>query len=108
MSTNVYPELSQKMAFKIGGENRPDWLMNRYWKRFSEDMKIKSSLVFRTIENVIGNVQKEIAPVKEEIEKLPLSESERTFLDKLTRHIEKSATRAKRLQIVTKGSISNP
>jgi serine/threonine-protein kinase HipA len=106
MSTNVYPELSRKMAFKIGGENRPDWLMNRHWKRFSEEMEIKSSLVFRTIGTVIGNVQKEIPSVKKEIEGLSISESERTFLDKLTRHIEKSATRAHLLQINPEGSIS--
>ncbi len=106
MSTDLYPELSQKMAFRIGGENRPDWLMNRHWHRFSEDMKIKNSLVFRTIENVIGNVLKEIPSVKEEIEKLALSESERSFLDKLTRHIEKSAIRSRRLQSSSQGSIS--
>ncbi|OOH73977.1 type II toxin-antitoxin system HipA family toxin [Leptospirillum ferriphilum] len=99
MSTNVYPALSRKMAFKIGGENRPDWLMNRHWKRFSEEMEIKSSLVFRTIENVIGKIQKEIPSVKEGLEKLALSDSEKTFLDQLAHHIEKSATRAHRLQI---------
>lgn len=101
MSTNVYPELSRKMSFKIGGENRPDWLMHRHWKRFSEEMEIKSSLVFRTVETVIKNVQKEIPSVKEGIEELSLSTSERTFLDKLTRHIEKSATKANHLQLTS-------
>ena len=93
MSTNLYQELSWKMAFKIGGENRPDWLMHRHWKTFSDEMEIKSSLVFRTVNAVIRNVIKEIPSVKEKLEELSLSESERTFLDKLARHIEKSATR---------------
>ena len=98
MSTNVYPDLSRKMAFKIGGENRPDWLMKRHWQRFVDEMDIKSSLVFRTVEGVIKNVLGEIPSVKEEIEKLTLSESERIFLEKLTRHVGKSAERALRLQ----------
>jgi len=106
MSTTIYPELSRKMAFRIGGENRPEWLMSRHWKRFADEMEIKSPLVFRTIENIIGKVQKELPSVKLEIENLALSESERTFLDKLTRHIEKSATMANRLQIATKGRTS--
>jgi serine/threonine-protein kinase HipA len=101
MSTNVYSGLSRKMAFRIGGENRPDWLMKSHWQRFSEEMGIKSSLVFRTVETVIERVIAEIPSVKEEIEVLSLSESERLFLDKLTRHIEKSATRAHHLQVNT-------
>ncbi len=99
MSTNVYPELSHKMAFKIGGENRPDRLMYRHWKRFSDEMGIKSSLVFRTVETVIRTVRKEIPSVKEELEALALSEPERAFLDKLTRHIGKSATQSDLLQL---------
>ena len=98
MSTNLYSGLSRKMAFKIGGENRPDWLMNRHWQRFADEMEIKSSLVFRTVESVIKNVLGEISSVKEEIEKQSLPESGRTFLDKLASHIRKSAERALRLQ----------
>jgi len=99
MSTNVYSGLSRKMAFKIGGENRPDWLMGRHWKRFANEMEIKSSLVFRTVESVIKSVLMEVPSVKEEIEKQAISESERAFLDQLTRHIGKSAERALRFQI---------
>ena len=101
MSTNVYPELSRKMAFGIGGENRPDWLMYRHWERFSDETGIKSSLVFRTVETVLKNVIKEIPASKEEIQKLALSESERTFLDKLTHHIEKIATRSIHLSLTS-------
>lgn len=99
MSTNIYPDLSRKMAFRIGGENRPDWLTNRHWKRFAEEMNIKSSLVCRTVESVIEKVRKEIPSVKEEIETLPLSKSEKSFLDQLVSHIEKNSTRAHRLQV---------
>ena len=106
MSTSIYPDLSRKMAFKIGGENRPDWLTNRHWKKFSEEMGIKSSLVFRTVENVIRNMKKEISSVTEELTALSLSESERTFLDKLARHIEKSTERALELKTNPEGNES--
>jgi serine/threonine-protein kinase HipA len=72
--------------------------MNRHWQRFADEMEIKSSLVFRTVESVIKNVLGEISSVKEEIEKQSLPESGRTFLDKLASHIRKSAERALRLQ----------
>ena len=40
LSTSVYPELSEKLAMKIGGENRPDWLKMRHWKRLTETFEI--------------------------------------------------------------------
>lgn len=36
MSTMVYPELSGKLAMKVGGENRPAWIMRRHWKRLAD------------------------------------------------------------------------
>lgn len=40
MCTNIYKDLSQKLAMKIGGENRPEWIMERHWNRFAEEIKI--------------------------------------------------------------------
>jgi len=45
MSTAIYPNLAQKMAMKIGGEDRPDWIIARRWEQFSEDTGIKFKLV---------------------------------------------------------------
>ena len=73
--------------------------MYRHWERFSNEMGIKSSLVFRTVKTVIRTVRKEIPSGKEELEALALSEPERAFLDKLTRHIGKSATQSDLLQL---------
>jgi serine/threonine-protein kinase HipA len=45
MSTAIYPNLAQKMAMKIGGEDRPDWIIARRWEQFAEDIGIKFKLV---------------------------------------------------------------
>jgi serine/threonine-protein kinase HipA len=45
MSTAIYPNLAQKMAMKIGGEGRPDWIIARRWEQFAEDIGIKFKLV---------------------------------------------------------------
>ncbi|WP_432262943.1 type II toxin-antitoxin system HipA family toxin [Cupriavidus sp. TMH.W2] len=39
LNTRMYPNLSQRFAFRIGGENRPDWIMARHWDRFFEDLQ---------------------------------------------------------------------
>jgi len=45
MSTAIYPNLAPKMAMKIGGEDRPDWIMEQRWKQFSEGTGIKFKFV---------------------------------------------------------------
>jgi serine/threonine-protein kinase HipA len=33
LAVSVYPQLSPRFAFKIGGENRPEWIMARHSER---------------------------------------------------------------------------
>ena len=40
LCTNIYAELSQKLAMKIGKENRLEWMMERHWERFADDVNI--------------------------------------------------------------------
>ena len=43
ISTKVYPEISEKMAMKIGGEARFDWVMERHWQRVADQLDLKFS-----------------------------------------------------------------
>ncbi len=45
MSTAEYPSLASRMAMKVGGENRPDWIKGRHWQRMAQEVGIKASLV---------------------------------------------------------------
>lgn len=45
MSTTIYPGLDQKLAMKIGGENRPDWIMKRHWERLAEEAGVGAKAV---------------------------------------------------------------
>jgi len=47
--TQVYPDLMEKQAMRIGGENRPFWMMGKHWERFSESIGIKPNLVLKTL-----------------------------------------------------------
>lgn len=40
-----YKDLSQKLAMKIGGENRPEWIMERHWNSFAEEIKISKTVL---------------------------------------------------------------
>ena len=65
MSTAIYPNLAQKMAMKIGGEDRPDWIIARRWEQFSEDTGINFKLVRKKcleMANRLMNISVEFSP----------------------------------------------
>jgi len=41
ISTHAYPEISKKMAMKIGRESRFDWIMERHWQQMARQLDIK-------------------------------------------------------------------
>jgi len=43
--TAVYPEISERLAMRIGGEDRPGWIIERRWAAFADDVGIKAKLV---------------------------------------------------------------
>lgn len=45
MCTAVYPELNNRMAMKIGGEDRPDWIIARRWEQFAKDIGVGYKMV---------------------------------------------------------------
>jgi serine/threonine-protein kinase HipA len=50
--TQVYPDLAEKLAMRIGGENRPSWIQRRHWERFGDSVAIKSILVLKILRDM--------------------------------------------------------
>ncbi len=51
LCTNVYEELSQKLAMKIGKENRLEWIMERHWERFAGEINIRPMVLKKQLIN---------------------------------------------------------
>ncbi len=49
LSTAVYPGLAERLAMRIGSEDRPRWMIERRWQQFAEDVGIGFKLVRRTL-----------------------------------------------------------
>lgn len=63
LCTAVYVGLTDKMAMRIGGENRPKWIQTRHLERFSQETGIKSRMVF----SVLHGMAEAIIPASEEV-----------------------------------------
>ncbi|MGA1825208.1 MAG: type II toxin-antitoxin system HipA family toxin [bacterium] len=59
MSTLVYDGLSKKMAMKIGGENRFDWVRKRHWERLAKSIDVKPQYVIDMLVNLGERIRKE-------------------------------------------------
>lgn len=61
LSTQIYPELSEKYAMKIGGENRADWLQLRHWEKLADALSLKKRFVLKTVRDtaaiIISNAE---------------------------------------------------
>lgn len=56
LCTQVYPDLTEKYAMKIGGENRPDWLQLRHWERLTDELSLKKRFVLDMIQRMAGMI----------------------------------------------------
>ena len=88
--TAVYPQLSQKLAFKIGGENRPQWLMRRHWERFAQEIDTKPTLVISIINGLSKRMEQVLPVLVNKLNALHTQTEERAMVEKITQFIEQS------------------
>jgi len=84
--TQVYPDLTQRLAMKIGGENRPTWIQQKHWEKLADSIGVKLSLVL----NTLNTMQSEILPAAKALaSEFKKSYSQSAVVDKIVAGIEK-------------------
>lgn len=69
LCTQVYPDLAEKYAMKIGGENRPDWLQLRHWERLADELSLKKRFVLDMIQRMAGTIIIEAEKLAEDFQR---------------------------------------
>ena len=69
LCTQVYPDLAEKYAMKIGGENRPDWLQLRHWERLADELSLKKRFVLDMIQRMTGTIIIEAEKLAEDFQR---------------------------------------
>ncbi|MHB8829515.1 MAG: HipA domain-containing protein [Syntrophales bacterium] len=86
--TQIYPDLAEKQAMGIGGENRPPWMQRKHWERFGESVEIKTSLVLKTLQEMSSSIMPAAQVLSIEFNK---TYGTGTIIDKILAVIEKRA-----------------
>jgi serine/threonine-protein kinase HipA len=93
--TTVYPNLSQKLAFKIGGENRPRWLMLRHWDRFAEETATKPQFVRKVMADMIQRVELALPGITAMLRSAVSKPDELLMIEKVQEQMQTSVTQMK-------------
>lgn len=60
LSTEIYPNLSKKMAMKIGGKYEPEDVFGRHWHKFAEEISVNPKFIDKEIAKVSTNIENSI------------------------------------------------
>jgi serine/threonine-protein kinase HipA len=88
LCTQVYPDLAEKQAMRVGGENRPSWIQRKHWERFGESVEIKISLVLKTLQEMSSSIMPAAQMLSIEFNK---TYETGTIIEKIMAVIEKRA-----------------
>jgi serine/threonine-protein kinase HipA len=65
MCTIVYPNLTDRLAMRIGGEDRPKWVIARKWEQFAKDIGIGYKMVRQSLVEMSERIVSESKKLKE-------------------------------------------
>jgi len=90
VSTAVYRELTDKLALKIGGENRPEWIRKRHWQKLADISGANPRIVRHRLDQLRDTV---VGMARNTAEKLALNTTELETIDRILTVITARAAR---------------
>lgn len=90
ISTAVYRGLTSKLALRIGGEDRPDWIQERHWRTFADASGANPRIVWRTLAELSATMP---GKARELLVALDPPEGERQMLERICAVVGRRAAR---------------
>jgi serine/threonine-protein kinase HipA len=87
ISTSIYPGLSRKFAFKIGGEGKPSDIRKEHIETMANSLGFKPKYVLKIAEEVSSALLTELNNVSEEIDAMASVGTEKTMVERLSQYI---------------------
>nr|WP_239057167.1 type II toxin-antitoxin system HipA family toxin [Desulfovibrio sp. JC010] len=90
LSTIIYENTSDRLAMKIGRENRPDWIQERHWERFADEINIPFKTVRKHCLQIVKQLPEAAEKTAKQIQETwPQLYDEQQCIGKIITHIEK-------------------
>ena len=63
----MYPEVSEKMAMKLGKETRFDWIMERHWQQMADQLDLKFAYLKKLLREAAEALEKNTSKMADDI-----------------------------------------
>jgi serine/threonine-protein kinase HipA len=94
LCTAVYPGLTHNLAFKIGGENRPEWIQLRHWEKLADAAGVNK----RYIASVCIELASRLPSIALDVEKsINFSNEEKILVEGILKTIADRSARLQRI-----------
>lgn len=90
LSTSIYPGLSRKFAFKIGGENLPAEIRLHQVTEMAKELNFKPSYVMNIAKTIADDILINIDDITAKLMPVANLGSDRTLLERLNAHIKRN------------------
>lgn len=90
LSTSMYPGLSRKFAFKIGGENLPAEIRSNQVTEMAKELNFKQKYVMKIAETIADDILINIDDITAKLMPVANLGSDRTLLERLNAHIKRN------------------
>jgi len=98
--TSLYPGLSRKFAFNIGGESKPSHIDKDHIVSMANLLGFKAKYVLKIAEEIANDLLTKLTTVSEEIDAMASVGTEKTMVERLNQHIA-SNTRSFQKRLLT-------
>lgn len=105
MCTRIYPDITKKLALKIGGQSKYDELNSNHWNKLAKDIGLKPATAKRWRINVLNRVSEKLPDVLAGLKALPLKQSDAEFLDTVGTFIAKKTQQMTNDTLIDKRNI---
>jgi serine/threonine-protein kinase HipA len=90
LSTQVFDGTRKKLAMRLGGENKPDYLRRRHLDRLAEQLEVNPSFVLRRLDLMVALVRSAQAEARA---RLPVAFQDRAIIERIDAVIAQRADR---------------
>lgn len=91
LSTSLYPGLSKKFAFRLGGENLPGKMDRACIERMCAELGVKPGYALQLADEMAANIAAHTDGIAHELAQIAAPGSEQTMLERLSLHIGSNA-----------------
>lgn len=90
LSTQVFEGTRRKLAMRLGGENKPEYLRRGHLDRLADDLEVNPSFVGRRLQMLVGRVRSSQENARR---RLPAAFQDRAIIERIDAVIEERAKR---------------